>query len=176
MKGKLVHFPCRSKIAALVIVLMALSSAAPLAYTHQHEATVCHDEHDHADHAHSHCHRHCHAQPESHPVAALLSPHVHEHVFWWGFEFVVPADTTNGSGDSPSTLNAGKLGVLSGRTNTATVDLAPAPLPIFAFATIALGGEPIVATSSHDDGPAIRQESNLLCDTARFERSGVQQL
>jgi hypothetical protein len=174
-----VRFPGRSTVAALVIIVMALSSAAPLAYTHQHEVTACdedaHESHHHHGHEHGHCHRHCHAQPAVQPVAAMLSPHVHEHVFWWGLEFVVPSDPASDSGDSPSAASGSQLSAVHSRASSPTIDLERSTLTVLPATAVISGDVAIVTQPSARRAPS-RCEHNLLCDTARFERSGVQRL
>ncbi len=169
-------FPCRKLVGASVIVLMALSAVAPLGYTHAHEATVCH-EHNHAPaktHSHTHCHRHCQAAGEKLAQPVMLAPHAHQHVLWWGLEFVLPSLPVDDSGKPATDFDGTQLSALHASTSKATVDAA-APLGLL-LATIDFAAPSSATPQPVAARAAPRTENNLLCDAARHERSGVQRL
>lgn len=173
-----VRYPCRQTLGALVIVLMALSSVAPLGYTHTHEATSCR-EHAHErgaghTHDHPHCHRHCHATVHEAALPAMQAPHTHRHVFWWGLEFVLP-EAISPTGEPASDVGEAELHAICGAAAEVVVDLTPSPRLLPPAVCLNAGASALQATSV-EQVVAQRAESNLLCDAARHLRSGVQLL
>ena len=170
-------FPCRKIVGASVIMLMALASVAPRGYSHSHEATPCREhEHSHQGHSHAHdhivCHRHCHATAQEESQAVMLSPHSHRHLFWWGLEFVLPPLPTNESGDAPGDFDGAQLSLLASRPSEAVVEMTAPPVVVPTM-LLALASELVPITAHLAAAAAQRPESNLLCDSARHERSGV---
>lgn len=164
------NFPCRQFVSASVVILMALSSVAPLGYTHAHEATPCR-QHDHAHADHAACHHHCTATHEERAHAALGSPHLHQHVIWWGLEFVRPAPPAGENHVPASDFDDAQLGVLASSDNDEAIDAAPAVSAVVLADMQSLGDAP--DGSKLLRGPAPRCECNLLCDAARRARTGV---
>jgi hypothetical protein len=176
-------------VSASVIILMALVNVAPVGYTHAHEAVACQEvccaEHGRCDHGHSHghqhgsaplCHQHCkhtHSSQVSLRTPALLNPHFHKHWFWWGFEWVLPATPGEESGPTAEAPDAATLSAADIRVGQSATTI-PLGSPFVVLAILDIGGvdrKPQVASQ-----PQRARQSNLLCDAARHERTGVQLL
>lgn len=168
------RFPCRKSVGALVVILMALSSVAPLGFVHSHEIVACNGEHSHRHHHDEPaCHHHCHAHGEQPAGAAMLSPHTHQHVLWWGLNLVLPVDTSRESGNS-SDFDGTTVAATLARAASPTVELTLSPQIVPAPAALLVPASPANSLAAH--GHCGRTEANLLCDTARLARSGVQLL
>jgi hypothetical protein len=161
-------------VGATVIVAMALSTVAPWGYTHAHENTECRDQgHVHPQGtlvAHSHCHRHCHATGNEPSTPAFLAPHTHQHVFWWGIEFVLPAPL-NDAGDDGGDKQTAKIDAVESFVSQEMLAATCAPLALPPLTISA--GESADVPQPPSIVAELRPEANLLCDAARRACSGV---
>jgi hypothetical protein len=101
----------------------------------------------------------------------MQSPLLHQHVVWWGLEFILPSAPASDSDTPTSGFDGAQLATLSAQPSAAVMEGAAAP-PGFAVAIMAATAPaPMVAPVACS--AVQRPESNLLCDAARHERSGV---
>jgi hypothetical protein len=101
----------------------------------------------------------------------MFAPLTHQHVFWWGVEFLLPASPDDSQPTSDGENNA-PLWIGTSPIAQRTVGLATSPLAL--IATFELATIQVVVVAPRQALGSPRPECNLLCDTARHERSGVQ--